>query len=455
MLTYRLKSTSPCIACAGLWIVICASQLRAAPIESNPTPHKEASTDRRPQEIIDAIKRFESGNADGAFELLKTAAAQHPQLAPARVMLANLYLSDNQRAAGLKQLELAVVENPDDPEAHLIFGDIALFERRLSDAAVQFDAGRSLLAKYTADADRKAALTAQCYLGLAHVAELRGQWDSAQKQISQLLELQPHNTVARQRLAETLVAVGKTDEGLAQLQAAVQADSKLPPAPSLMADIFQRLGKPADVEKWLRLATKEAPGDLRPRVSLGRWLLSEGEIEQAANEFAAAEKLDPKSIDAKLGIGACARYLHDDAKARKYLQDVLEQSPGNFLASDQLALVLADQSTAEDLKRSLELALANAHSSPQSSEAEATLGYVYYRMGKLDDAAQHLRASAHGSISRDSAYFMARVALDQGNRDDGARLLRQAIDGKGPFAHATDATRLLGQLTKPTEAPSK
>src|SRR6266446_4622431 len=174
-------SASSCLVHVG--------RLNGAPIEQRPSASAEPATARRPQEVLDAIKRFQGGNTAGAFELLKTASAKYPNLAPPRVMLANLFISERQRAQGLEQLELAVIESPDDPEAHLIFGDIAGFDRRMSDAEAQYETGKALLAKYTADAGRKAALNSQCYLGLANVAKMRSQWDKAEKLLSTLLEM--------------------------------------------------------------------------------------------------------------------------------------------------------------------------------------------------------------------------------------------------------------------------
>jgi tetratricopeptide (TPR) repeat protein len=457
--TSRRRSRSTRLAAA---IVVAVSgwagggPLRAAPIERSPTTAHEPTSDKRPPEVLEAIKRFEGGNTEKAFELLKAASAKYPNLAPPRVMLANMYFSDRQRAAGLQQLELAVVESPEDPEPHLIFGDIAVFERRVSDAEAQYEAGRASLTRYSADAKRKSALTSQCQLGLATVAKMRGRWDAVQKQLSLLLEAQPQNASAHERLAEALIAIGKPDEALKELQTAVKADAKLPPAPMLMAEINRQAGKGAEVEKWLTRAVQEAPQDVRTRLAMAKWFLDEGQLEKAAAEFDEAEKIDPKSIEVKLGIGTVARFRHDYAKARQYFDAVLEQMPGNFSASNQLALLLADQADRSKLPQALEIATANLQSAPQNSEAESTLGWVYYKLNKLDDAERHLRASAaRGIFSRDTAYFVAKLTFDRGQRDESLSLLRQAVKDRGPFAHAEEAAHWLTQRTKSSEAPQK
>jgi tetratricopeptide (TPR) repeat protein len=428
----------------------------AAPIEQRPQTPAEEPSARRPQEVIDAIKRFQGGNTREAFDLLKAASGKYPQLSPPRVMLANLYISEHQKAQGLEQLEMAVLESPDDPEAHLIFGDIAGFERRASDAEAQYDAGRALLAKYNADAGRKSSLTSQCYLGLANVAKMRGQWDKAEKVLSALLTMQPNNATAHQRMAERYIAADKPDEALKELQLAAKADTKWPNPPAMMAQVYRQFGRAKDVEKWLNRAVDEFPNDLRARLALGTWWLEEGDPDKASAQFTAAEKLDAKSPEVKFGLGNVARLRHDDKKARQYFEAVLEQSPGNMAAGNQLALQLADEGGKANLQHALELAAANLRNSPQSADAESTLGWINYKLGKLEDAERHLRAAAaRGAITRDTAYFMAKLAYDGGKRDESLRLLRQAVEGKGAFAHADEASQWLAQLTKSKEATTK
>jgi hypothetical protein len=95
---------------------------------------------------------------------------------------------------------------------------------------------------------------------------------------------------------------------------------------------------------------------------------------------------------------------------------------------------------------------------PNLAEARATAAWVYYRLGRHDDAEKTLRAGpSSGPLSSDGGYFMARVlaggsGVDQTHglvdRSAPKRLLDQALKTKGGFAFRKEAEELLNQLGK-------
>src|SRR5262245_30194308 len=111
----------------------------AAPISSSALPSGVASPLDLPEQVRRAIAAFQRGDQDGALRWLKRAQKEHPDLAPAEIMLANMYFSNEQFAKGRELLEQATTMHPTDPEPHLIFGDLAWREQRLSDAQLQYE----------------------------------------------------------------------------------------------------------------------------------------------------------------------------------------------------------------------------------------------------------------------------------------------------------------------------
>src|SRR5439155_23998521 len=95
--------------------------------------------------------------------------------------------------------------------------------------------------------------------------------------------------------------------------------------------------------------------------------------------------------------GVAARLFKDTPTAEKYLQEVFMASPSNFSASNQYAQVLAEQLGKEKRQRALDIARINqkmygGQTNQQGIEAAATLGWVLYQMGNINEADRVMQA---------------------------------------------------------------
>ncbi len=88
------------------------------------------SNDPQYQDVANALTRFQNGDVNGARELLDRAKQKNPKLAPAEVMLGRLLLATGQLTPARAELERATSTYPNDPEAYLLFGEVALREGR-------------------------------------------------------------------------------------------------------------------------------------------------------------------------------------------------------------------------------------------------------------------------------------------------------------------------------------
>ena len=107
-------------------------------------------------------------------------------------------------------LESAIGEDPEHPEVFILFGNLALAEGRVTDAAVHFEKARGLAAgkPWTAEQrDRFDRLSSQ---GDAVVAESRGDWKAARAALADWLKHEPDNAAARQRLGKALFTLEST-----------------------------------------------------------------------------------------------------------------------------------------------------------------------------------------------------------------------------------------------------
>lgn len=184
-------------------------------------------SDSRIPEIKQAAERFREGKLDEAFGLLQQAVELHPKLPPARFFLAMLYLTHNRLAPGRLLLEQACVERPDCPAVYLAFGQLALQQRRLTDASLHYRKVLSLTNGNTKDDKRQPSYLIRCHHGLATIAELRDDANTAAEQWTKLLTIEPKNSQARVRLARCYFRLEQHRQAFAQLNTARQTTQSL------------------------------------------------------------------------------------------------------------------------------------------------------------------------------------------------------------------------------------
>jgi tetratricopeptide (TPR) repeat protein len=401
---------------------------RAGEVAQPPQPPAQGGVPA--DEAIGAVAReVHAGRPDEALRLIREQANKHPEWSPPRVILARLLFDAGQAAAGRRALEQAAAELPEHPDVYLSFGTLGLAEGRFSDARLNFR--------------REVAA------GLAAVAEAREDWESARRWLTALLELDPKNGPARQRLGRALFRLDKVDEAFAALKQAVQDAPALDPAAVSMGWLYTQKADPKKAEEWFDNAQKAEPKSARVQRARAAWLLEQGRAPDAKAAVEEAAKLEPGSKDGERLRALIAWHLGDSAEAQRLLEPLNRDSPADFAVANLLALSLVDQDDAAKRARGLQLAELDVRQSPRSPDAMATFGWALYRSGRVDQAEQALRQAVSGvRTTPDIAYYLARVLADKGRNDDARKLLQSATGLPGAFAHRKDADDLLKSLPK-------
>jgi hypothetical protein len=89
------------------------------PIFDFSQPHDERSSPTAPkgtEEVEKAVACFRRADYDQCLDILKAARGKDPELLPVRVILAQLFLLDNQLAQARDALERAAAEEPGCPQ---------------------------------------------------------------------------------------------------------------------------------------------------------------------------------------------------------------------------------------------------------------------------------------------------------------------------------------------------
>jgi Tfp pilus assembly protein PilF len=420
-------------------------------------------------QVDDAITKFSLGDLSGALQHLKNAKVQAKEIPPPEVLMAKLcLLGINPRlgrnaALGRVWLERAVAADAADPEPFVILGDVALSESRVTDADVLFAQSLALAEKFADNAKRKQAFQRKSLQGLAAVAQRREKWDRAKTMIDQWVKLDPESPLAHASLAQVLFYLNKPSEAYKSFQEAdrlakLAGDKSAPPSPMAelnMAALYQRRDKDDKrTTDLIALAARNHPKDFGVRLKGAQIAMAANLLDVALTQSEEAIKLREDDLNAKLIRGYVARLRNDFATAEHYFELAHLQSPGNFDASNNLALLLAEQTDKAKQDRALEFAVMNIQRFPLNGQSQArydamsTFGWVQYQRGFTNDAAQALQQVINANVlTSDSRYYIAKVLLSDPKRtDDAIKELETAIESDQPFVNRKAATELLGTL---------
>jgi tetratricopeptide (TPR) repeat protein len=351
------------------------------------------------------------------------------------------------------ELDETVVAFPNDPEPYLMLGDFAFQDRRITDADVLFARATALTETFTDNSKRKRDFQIRGHAGTSAVAESRKQWAVAEKHLSEWLELDPDNPSAHQRLGIVLFQLGKPEQALVQFREAKKLDDNAVHPELAMARLYDDAKQRDTARKLIEQAVKSTPKDPAVLLAAAQWFIGQNDLATATTHADNALAIDPKGLDGKVVRGAIARLSRDYKTAANYFNDAHVQSPGNFPASNSLALVLVETDDTAATQRALEMAEANVamhrEGSPNQVNALTTLAWVYYKVGRREDAEKILtQISQSNRLTTDGAYYVARLLVDRGEKDRARKILEDVLANEGVFATRADAADLLASLKK-------
>lgn len=433
-MTSRRLTTAALFAAAAL-----AGGVAAQP----PAPPAVSAAEEKAREL------FAAGKFDDALKELQSAVKQNPKLPPPRVTLADLFFKAKQGAAARQNLEAAAAEDPKHPDVYLLNASFAFGEGRFTDAVLSCQAALALAADPRWDADQRKRYAREARLGLAASFERRRDFAAARDQLTVVLADEPKNGPVRVRLGNALFLAGKPEEAFAEFQTA-RRDDPASDIPELqMAALFIAQGAADKAEEWLKKAVAAGPADAKPHRTYAGWLLDQGKVAEAQVYVDSAARLDPASPELASLRGLYHRYKKEFALAEPIFEKLHRESPANTFAAWNLALTLAESGDKEKIRRAVEMAEAEVKKNPRAGEGYVVLGWCYYKAGRMDEAEKALVAAAQlGALSRDGAYYFAKVMADKQRVEDAVRTLKAAAEARGAYVYRDDAQALLADLEK-------
>ncbi len=405
-------------------------------------------------EVQEGVLVFKKNDGAAALEKFEDAANKYPELPPAEIILATLYLKQNRMDRAINLLDTAARKYPDDPETFLLLGNLAFKENRNTDSSLNFEKGRTLLESYDGDSMRLKRLQLRLYAGLATLAERFDDWQTAGPYLREWVNLDPQNSSARVRHARSLFRNKRGREAIGELRRAKQIDSTILSPPILMAQFWMESGNMEAGRQWLERASNQQSEDLDTQLMLAKFHWDMKQFPDAKKSIARALGLAEDNPQANLLAGQMAHYDHNFDKAIDYFRKLVDKdstAPAAIqkMAQQHLLYALA----AEGTKEGIQDAIASADSRADL-EALVAACYAHKRAGNNEKALATLQAAQHTTSDPNTNYIRAYVLADEVSGDKVLPLLEAALATEGLFVFRRDAEQLKAKITADMKSQS-
>jgi tetratricopeptide (TPR) repeat protein len=279
--------------------------------------------------------------------------------------------------------------------------------------------------------------------------------------IRRAVETDPKFTRGWLALGEAYVLEHKNDEAITAFRSAVHNDPKQSLAYKGLGFTLMSTRKFDDATSVWKQLMQVVPNDPDGPEYLGQALSADKRYADAATAYEAAVKFDPKSAALYTELGSAYLKAGDESNAlaayRKALgldsSSLWLNNIGYALADANKQLPLALEYTGkavqqqEEASGSVKLSELKDQDLLHTTSLAAcwdSLGWVYFRMGKLEDAEKYLRAAWVLSQSADIAFHLGQVYKSQQKKEEAVHMFRLALSmTRDPELIGTITDRLL------------
>ncbi len=323
-----------------------------------------------------AQMRFKDGDRDGARALLRQAVAKAPQNIPLRLAYAGM-LSQAGDSAGATRL---LRNGPQNADTYAMRAALAAHDKD----------SKALLAIYQQLQQAKPDVRERSAYLLGQLAEMQHRDTEALSWYGQVGDDDPHAFDADLRSAVLLQSQGKS------------------------AQAHQLLGQ-------MQLDYLDQPAQLRQAYEVDAQLyLGEQKYPQAETAFSRALQVVPDDPGLLYGRGLAYAEAGQVDQAVRDFQRVLQIKPDDVDASNALGFTLAD---ADRNLAEAERLIGRARAAKPNDPAIAdSWGWLQYRLGHLELAAQTLRGAWQARKDADVGVHLAEVLWKQGHQQEARQL---------------------------------
>ncbi len=328
-----------------------------------------------------------AGRFDEAEKRARDLATKLPENRDIRRLLASVLFERGDVAGGEKILRALVAADPDDERSRRTLAGELMRERRFSEAKPLLEES----VKRGADDPKRREPRQAAMVELGYLSLLQKDYAAAR---AQLAPLAISGSTVNGRAMRILLGVARESEdwayGLDRAQAAAAAEPRSPEWSAAVAEFRWHAGdRKKAVDALDKLGASEDPEEA----------LAAADAYTRLKEYAASARIarataakNPENTEALFRLASSLERAGELDESEKAFHRLLEMRPADGQALNYLGYMWADKNVHLDKAREmLERAVAR---DPRNGAYQDSLGWVYFRLGRLDLAEKHLKVAA-------------------------------------------------------------
>lgn len=247
---------------------------------------------------------------------------------------------------------------------------------------------------------------------------------------------------------EKLLAEGDYERARIAFKNVLQIDRKDARAYYGMYRALEKLGRVQDSVAYLRAAVEEDPNFHEAKLKLARVYLAARMVEEGEKLVNEVRQSQPESVEAKVLSAMVALAKNDANAARQALQEALAQNPSDAEALRVQALIEWQEGNKEKALATLKQALA---ANPQNPDLQVTYVELSLAKGEPEEALQGLRQLIQQAPEQLSYRLrLAQILLGLGRPEEALTTLREGVTAAKDKKPAVRALlQLQGQVKGP------
>ncbi len=191
--------------------------------------------------------------------------------------------------------------------------------------------------------------------------------------------------------ASALLIAGKLDEAADELKRAKRLDPENRQLDGLLGRLLVDIGKPEEGVPLLEPIADGAHPSQEELTALARGYAALGQPQLALDRLDDATELYGETREIAIGRASVYHDADDSEAALTAYEAVLDLDPDYLVALNYVAYSLAD--SGKDLDRAVVLAERAVEMAPENPYVRDTLGWAYFRVGRLEEAAAELETA--------------------------------------------------------------